>query len=120
MAFVTYEAHARCQPLRHGYVRVWQSGQIGITSHDLAAAGIADRCTVLMDPELRRIALRAPRDDEPGLKLYGTTRDGLPRHCQRLAISGVLAQLGVAPPRDPVDLPITFKDQHLLIIDLPR
>ena len=125
MGFVIVEpgrAGFDVDPLAEGSVAVRRSGDLIALRDDLSLVSIGDCCTVLADAATKRIALRAPTDDEAAnaqavlvLRRGNKQRDDSGR--RRIMLKRALARIGLTPEQAVGRYELTTKE-NLLILNL--
>lgn len=100
MAFEVHEPQEFSIPeaIPEGECSLDSRGTLTAHAEDLAAVGINDRVVCMVDRELLRVALRAPRDDESARSFAVqtvTAKSGTPTGRKRLSISSAIKKLGL-------------------------
>jgi len=93
MAFTVFQACGGRCGIPRGRLSISGLGMGRFNKADLAAVGIVDRATILVDREGQSLALRAPLDGEAGQTVG--TEDGGP--CRRVWLAGALRFVGLKP-----------------------
>lgn len=93
MAFEVFQSLSAKAGIPRGMLSLSPRGMARCNATDLAAVGIVDRATILIDREGRSIALRAPLDIEEGQRVGAEHRGS----CKTVWLAGAIKALGALP-----------------------
>ncbi len=117
MAFEIYVPRTGfSQPVSPGKLRINRCGYAVCNAADAAAVGIkTNECIALVDVSNGRLALRACRDGEVGLRIKTNTAKGRPTSRYTLNANGILQRLGLDPAKMHGDYDLLIKDDLLIV-----
>jgi len=117
MAFEVYVPRTGfSQPVSAGRMRINRCGYAVFCATDAAAVGIqTSECIALVDVANARLALRACRDGEVGLRVKTKTGKGRPTNRYTLNANGLLQRLGLDPDKMHGDYELLTKDDLLIV-----
>ena len=103
-------------PLPSGTARLGRAGTLALNAVDLVEMNMGGEClALLVDPSSRRLALRAPRDGEPSVRVPNKTKKGRPRTRRVVNVRGALKQMGLEVRALAGDYELLTRDDLLIV-----